>query len=73
MPKKQQLNTRVVKRISDEIEKAFHHGWLVRSSLHGCLKKNDSILLEWNKMLGEITRLRSSIPAELKKRISPKK
>jgi len=70
MPKKQRLNASAKKRISEEIEKAFSHGWNVKSSLHGCFKKDDSIRIEWDKMMSEMTRLRSSIPAEISKRIS---
>jgi len=70
MPKKQQLDSHAQKRISEEIEKAFEHGWAVKSSLHGCFNKSDSIRQEWDNMMDEMTRLRESIPAEIKKRIS---
>ena len=69
MPKKSRLNAHTQKRISEEIEKAFHHGWLVKSSLHGCFNKDDSIRVEWDKMMDEMTRLRKTIPSEIKKRI----
>ncbi len=57
----------------EEIEKTFHHGWLVKSSLHGCFNKDDLIRQEWDKMMDEMTYLRESIPTEISKRISKSK
>jgi hypothetical protein len=68
--KKQPLNANAKKRIKEEIEKAFHHGWLVKSFLHRCFNKDDLIRQEWDKMMDEMTCLRESIPAEISKRIS---
>jgi hypothetical protein len=65
MPKKRQPNTHTQKRILEEIDQAFPRGWLVKSSLHGYFKKDDSIRAKWDKMMDEMTRLRSFIRAEI--------